>query len=81
MLDSEMLQGRQVYQLGWLVSLAFVICGAWRLARFNVQGMARADCVISWVCPYPLRQACWPLRCMPASCLFRIGGGPRSGCV
>ncbi len=40
MLGSEVLQGRQVYQLGWLVSLAFVICGAWRLARFNVQGMA-----------------------------------------
>jgi len=31
---------RHVYQLGWLVSLAFVICCAWRLARFNVHGMA-----------------------------------------
>ncbi len=29
-----------VYQLGWLVSFAFVICCAWRLARFNVHGMA-----------------------------------------
>ncbi len=31
---------RHVYQLGWLVSFAFVICCAWRLARFNVHGMA-----------------------------------------
>ncbi len=31
---------RHVYQLGWLVSLAFVICCGWRLARFNVHGMA-----------------------------------------
>lgn len=29
-----------VYQLGWLISLAFVICCAWRLARFNIHGMA-----------------------------------------
>jgi CDP-diacylglycerol--serine O-phosphatidyltransferase len=31
---------QQVAQLGWLVCLGFVICCAWRLARFNVQGMA-----------------------------------------
>src|SRR5712692_5511814 len=30
----------QVAQLGWFVGLAFVICCAWRLARFNVHGMA-----------------------------------------
>jgi len=29
-----------VSQIAWLVALAFVICCAWRLARFNVQGMA-----------------------------------------
>ena len=29
-----------VQELAWLVCLAFVICCAWRLARFNVQGMA-----------------------------------------
>jgi CDP-diacylglycerol---serine O-phosphatidyltransferase len=33
-------QGRHVHQLAWLVCLAFVICCAWRLARFNVHGMA-----------------------------------------
>jgi CDP-diacylglycerol--serine O-phosphatidyltransferase len=33
-------QARHVQQLAWLVCLAFVICCAWRLARFNVQGMA-----------------------------------------
>lgn len=34
---------QQVAQIGWLVCLAFVICCAWRLARFNVQGMAPAS--------------------------------------
>src|SRR5215471_18196919 len=27
-------------QFGWILCLAFLICCAWRLARFNVQGMA-----------------------------------------
>lgn len=36
--DPESLQ--QVAQLGWIACLAFVICCAWRLARFNVHGMA-----------------------------------------
>ena len=31
---------RQLRALGWLCCLAFLICCAWRLARFNVQGMA-----------------------------------------
>ena len=30
----------QIGQLGWICCLAFLICCAWRLARFNVQGMA-----------------------------------------
>src|SRR5580698_6048884 len=29
-----------ISQLGWFFCLAFLICCAWRLARFNVQGMA-----------------------------------------
>jgi CDP-diacylglycerol---serine O-phosphatidyltransferase len=29
-----------VQQLAWLICLAFVICCAWRLARFNVNGMS-----------------------------------------
>jgi CDP-diacylglycerol--serine O-phosphatidyltransferase len=33
-------QGLQVYRLGWLVGFAFLLCCAWRLARFNIQGMA-----------------------------------------
>ncbi len=41
MLDNYAPEGHHVYQLGWLVSLAFVVCGAWRLARFNVHGMAQ----------------------------------------
>ncbi len=31
---------QQLSQLGWLCCLIFLICCAWRLARFNVQGMA-----------------------------------------
>lgn len=30
----------QLGQLGWILCLVFLICCAWRLARFNVQGMA-----------------------------------------
>ena len=30
----------QLGQFGWILCLAFLICCAWRLARFNVQGMA-----------------------------------------
>src|ERR1700719_1838808 len=31
---------RQLSEFGWVCALAFLICCAWRLARFNVQGMA-----------------------------------------
>ena len=30
----------QISELGWICCLLFLICCAWRLARFNVQGMA-----------------------------------------
>jgi len=40
MLASDSLQAHHIYELGWFVALIFVICCAWRLARFNVQGMA-----------------------------------------
>lgn len=30
----------QIAQFGWVFCLVFVVCCAWRLARFNVQGMA-----------------------------------------
>jgi CDP-diacylglycerol---serine O-phosphatidyltransferase len=32
--------GVQVVHLGWIACVAFLVCCAWRLARFNVQGMA-----------------------------------------
>ena len=35
-------EARRVSQLGWLATCAFVICCAWGLARFNVEGMAPA---------------------------------------
>jgi CDP-diacylglycerol--serine O-phosphatidyltransferase len=31
---------QQIAHFGWWFCLAFVVCCAWRLARFNVQGMA-----------------------------------------
>lgn len=31
---------QQIAHFGWWFGLAFVVCCAWRLARFNVQGMA-----------------------------------------
>lgn len=40
MLQADAVPAHHVYQLGWLISFAFVICCAWRLARFNVHGMA-----------------------------------------
>lgn len=38
--ESEMLDVRRLHEIGWWVALSFVICCAWRLARFNIQGMA-----------------------------------------
>jgi CDP-diacylglycerol---serine O-phosphatidyltransferase len=32
-------EAHHISQIAWVVSLAFVICCAWRLARYNVQGM------------------------------------------
>jgi len=40
MLASDSMQAHHIYELGWFVALIFVICCAWRLARFNVHGMA-----------------------------------------
>lgn len=30
----------QIHRMGWLVAFAYLLCCAWRLARFNIQGMA-----------------------------------------
>src|SRR6202140_5848750 len=43
LLAGDLPQSHHVSQLAWVVSLAFVICCAWRLARFNVQGMASSS--------------------------------------
>ena len=37
---SEAPQMLHLTQLGWLIGFFFVVCCAWRLARFNIQGMA-----------------------------------------
>jgi CDP-diacylglycerol---serine O-phosphatidyltransferase len=38
--ETDFLDIRRLHQIGWWVALVFVICCAWRLARFNIQGMA-----------------------------------------
>jgi CDP-diacylglycerol---serine O-phosphatidyltransferase len=38
--ETEFLDIRRLHAIGWWVALSFVICCAWRLARFNIQGMA-----------------------------------------
>lgn len=37
---SDLAQIFHLHQLGWLISFLFVVCCAWRLARFNIHGMA-----------------------------------------
>jgi CDP-diacylglycerol---serine O-phosphatidyltransferase len=39
-LESDAIDIRRVHEIGWWVALSFAICCAWRLARFNIQGMA-----------------------------------------
>lgn len=39
-LETSFLDIRKLHEIGWWVALTFVICCAWRLARFNIQGMA-----------------------------------------
>jgi CDP-diacylglycerol--serine O-phosphatidyltransferase len=38
--ESEFVDIRKIHEIGWWISLCFVVCCAWRLARFNIQGMA-----------------------------------------
>jgi CDP-diacylglycerol--serine O-phosphatidyltransferase len=38
--ESEYFDIRRIHEIGWWIALSFVICCAWRLARFNIQGMA-----------------------------------------
>ena len=38
--ETSFLDVRRIHEIGWWVVLAFVVCCAWRLARFNIQGMA-----------------------------------------
>lgn len=39
---SDPLLARHVYEIGWVICFAFAFCGAWRLARFNVQPVPAA---------------------------------------
>src|SRR5258708_39331512 len=38
--QSAVVDIRRIHEIGWWVGLAFAVSCAWRLARFNIQGMA-----------------------------------------
>jgi len=38
---------QNIYKIGWVATFAFLICGAWRLARFNIQAGESADLALS----------------------------------
>lgn len=38
--ESDLVDIRRIHEIGWWVALVFAVCCAWRLARFNIQGMA-----------------------------------------
>ena len=40
MAAAECARGLHLVQLGWLIGFFYLACCAWRLARFNIQGMA-----------------------------------------
>jgi CDP-diacylglycerol---serine O-phosphatidyltransferase len=39
-LETPYVDIRRIHEIGWWVALVFAVCCAWRLARFNIQGMA-----------------------------------------
>src|SRR4029077_16316611 len=82
----------QTSQIGWICCLAFLICCAWRLARFNVQGMAprgpkkfvglspppRAQRILP-PSPRPPPPASSPLLSTDSRLLFTTSAGPGPG--
>ncbi|MFQ5695702.1 MAG: CDP-diacylglycerol--serine O-phosphatidyltransferase [Terriglobia bacterium] len=42
-LDRAEVLVQHIYNAGWIAAFLFLICGAWRLARFNIQGSESAD--------------------------------------
>jgi CDP-diacylglycerol---serine O-phosphatidyltransferase len=62
--------GIHLEQAGWVVGFFYLACAGWRLARFNIQGMASADKRYFAGMPTPLAA------CMIASIVHFNGGGP-----
>lgn len=62
--------GVHLEQAGWVVGFFYVACCGWRLARFNIQGMASTDKRYFAGMPTPLAA------CTLASIVHFNGGGP-----
>ena len=62
--------GVHLEQAGWVIGFFYLACCGWRLARFNIQGMAGSDKRYFAGMPTPLAA------CMIASVVHFNGGGP-----
>jgi CDP-diacylglycerol---serine O-phosphatidyltransferase len=62
--------GIHLAQAGWVIGFFYLACCGWRLARFNIQGMASTDKRYFAGMPTPLAA------CMLASIVHFNGGGP-----
>jgi CDP-diacylglycerol---serine O-phosphatidyltransferase len=62
--------GIHLQQAGWVVGFFYLACAGWRLARFNIQGMASTDKRYFAGMPTPLAA------CMIASVIHFNSGGP-----
>lgn len=62
--------GAHLEQAGWVVGFFYLACCGWRLARFNIQGMAPTDKRYFAGMPTPLAA------CTLASIVHFSGGGP-----
>ena len=62
--------GIHLEQAGWVIGFFYLACCGWRLARFNIQGMAGSDKRYFAGMPTPLAA------CMIASVVHFNGGGP-----
>jgi CDP-diacylglycerol--serine O-phosphatidyltransferase len=63
-------EGLHLVQMGWLIGFFFLACCGWRLARFNIQGMASTDKRFFVGMPTPLAA------CTVAAIVHATGGAP-----
>ena len=87
MAATEAPQALHLTQLGWLIGFFFVVCCAWRLARFNIQGMAPGGSRFFVGMPTPaaagmiaavIHFAVYPIQDVKVSLLWLADGAGRS---